>query len=119
MKYDELDAGPEMDRLCVEKVMGWQKEKWDRNGNRSSGVLWSTEEGARHPAAFCPSTNIAHAWEVVERMRQRSLFANVMQRQEVAHCTFEDYDGLEVSRWKAKTAPLAICKAAIKASGEL
>lgn len=61
MTTDSLPAGPELDRLVAEKVMGFGDDDYIPPGRwhvRPNGVDdW-----------FKPSTNIAHAWEVVEKM---------------------------------------------------
>ena len=100
-------GGPEMDRLICETL--WPGAPWFVSSPRSDSVIvWDGEP-------FMPSTNIKDAWEVVNLLRKDRKYANVMQRQEVAHCTFEDFDGLELCRAKADTAPMAICVAALRA----
>lgn len=101
----------ELDRQVAEKVMGWQ---------------WAVEEceypdlnhgRCRKPDGsivlnFTPSTRIVPAWEVVEWLKENGYEP--------------DIDGGEIhDRWRVEccvgpvaiedTAPLAICKAALKA----
>lgn len=66
------------------------------------------------------SSDVGRAWEVVERMRALGHYLNIHQRAEVCWCSVEDYGGQEdeAFRVKAETAPLAICRAAIKAMRE-
>lgn len=74
----DLPAGPKLDRLIAEKVMGWtvtgapslgecRKGQWFwnkmsrvflREGDYGDCEIWS------------PSTNIVHAWVVVEKMQE-------------------------------------------------
>lgn len=61
-----MDAGRELDALVAEKVMGWEV---DRSANR---LIWLfvAPNGKRGDITICPpySTDIAAAWQVVERM---------------------------------------------------
>lgn len=62
-----LPAGPELDALMAEKVMGWKR------GSLAPQIWYERDpEGAyrlhRHSDGWKPSTEIANAWEVVERM---------------------------------------------------
>lgn len=107
----DLPAGPEMDRLIAEKVMGWTLNE---DGNWIDGegeYRYPSPESFAGLSAFGPSTNIAHAWQVVERMR------------EIIRPSIEYVDGLgwradfETSYGWGETAPLAICRAAIAAMG--
>jgi hypothetical protein len=74
--YANMEAGPELDRLIAKEVMGWEpllvsdRDPTPHFWHDPSGV---TVNRRTHPACtddtqFRPSTNIAHAWEVVERM---------------------------------------------------
>jgi hypothetical protein len=88
-------AGPELDALVAEKVMGLPEEIWQDRDQMTS---------------FPYSTDIAAAWAVVEK---------------VGNFTIWQYEG----EWQcflgggiknksyAATAPLAICLAALKATG--
>lgn len=108
MNTDELEAGPQMDALVAEKVMGWsiRGELWkDKRGTirRSKSTFEQYEPSIR----WSPSTDIAAAWEVVEKMPMGmwpSVDGWVVE--------IPDGSGDEV---EAPTAPLAICRAALKA----
>ncbi len=133
MTYDTMPAGPEMD-AAIAKILGTLHDKQVQGTADPEAIFLCNGDHilAGKPYQFpkpeknrkwyyqydywSPSTNIAHAWEIVERMRQRRLYANVMQGDQVAHCMFEDYDGAEISRAKELTAPLAICRAALMAT---
>jgi hypothetical protein len=133
-----MEAGRELDALIAEKVMGWSSQAdglyWDAGNHRTRLVLGSIIAKKRdemglenaHGFVFAPSTNIADAWEVVEKLgRWRGFdFMLVMPNPEQTfHLhTYEagwyeaTNDGPErrvVS--DADTAPLAICLAALKA----
>lgn len=71
-----MPAGPELDRMVAEKVMGWEPwqtaaglKYWmiDKYVKRSASIQ-AEENPPWHYPVFLPSTNIAHAWEVVERI---------------------------------------------------
>ena len=110
MTDHDLQPGPELDRLVAEKVMGWKK--WSTTGDH----LWTAADSrvrSLRPEdawAFNPSTNIAHAWEVVEKLIDKDPNIGI------------DCDGnWACSLWnhvaRADTAPHAICLAALKAVG--
>lgn len=138
-----MEAGRELDALVTEKVMGWQWFKMDTQGlavgidhpwantrslrpDKSNGV-WTLVASLDLPMHFdnrcIPhySTNIAAAWLVVENLNKREW------RVEIAHTVNSGVDvviakweeghfGGEFAEW-AETAPLAICRAALKAVG--
>jgi hypothetical protein len=133
-----MNARRELDALVAEKVMGWAN-------STVGGILhvWTTTEKdgllfCHHPIdQWSPSTDIAAAWEVVEKLKDANLDAGcfdfdlLYQRQEGAgeeggpcwreipegkrwFCQFGDSD------WACAhtpTAPLSICLAALKAVG--
>ena len=68
MDIDSMQAGPEMDRMIAEKVMGWKR--W-----RESKVNWihPTGYGTSNVPNF--STDIAAAWEVFNHVRINWLFS--------------------------------------------
>jgi len=124
-----MKAGRELDALIAEKVMGWSSQAdglyWDAGNHRTRLVLGSIIAKKRdemglenaHGFVFAPSTNIADAWEVVERFVSEGVVFIVKG------------DGLRTGdfnpkwtvladnqpRTDADTAPLAICLAALKA----
>lgn len=109
MNIDEMPAGTEMDRLVAEKVMGWDPSEWHQGQDCRR---WK------------PSNDIAHAWEVVEKMeatmRHFSLFycetrCEWLCRLDKCRCVEED---ARIKAW-GEAAPLAICRAALKAVHEL
>lgn len=112
MNIDDMPAGPEMDRLVAERVMGWEPKPPRWNG------WWYYEDHRPDEDSKCfqPSTNIAHAWEVVDRMKIRG--------DDVCLDFYRSHDQWQVSTnapkgrgscASADTAPLAICRAALKA----
>ena len=119
MDYDNLDAGREMDALIAEKVMG--TPKGDRPGewlNEKGNWLCDTDELPPY------STSISAAWEVVEKLNKHCFH--------IMRFTFGEKEGVALeSVWyratfdysekifvEAPSAPLAICRSALKAVEE-
>ena len=118
-----MKAGRELDTLVAEKVMGWEATAdglyWDARQKRTRLVLGSAIAKKREEMGiengpgfvFAPSTDIAAAWEVVEKADLWSLYGSIGDGPYRACIQFEDREGLMT----ADTAPLAICIAALKA----
>lgn len=106
------DAGRELDALVAEKVMGW---KPCVTQDHPGWVYFDSGAGGGKIApAF--STDIAAAWEVVEKLSPRYAIRILNDATpgpswccEMAHGYGND---IEV---EAETAPLAICRAALEA----
>ena len=99
--HNDLPAGVELDRLVAD-AMGWDAHYLRR--------IYGSENN------FSPSSQIDHAWEVVEALKTKDLFLTIYPRAECTHCEVFNYDGeVVVRRFKAATAPLAISRAALKA----
>lgn len=127
-----MEAGPEMDRAVGELVMGWVLVWYEREDCKAWTYILpkaSPEDhdircyigaeprvgGLRH---WSPSTDIAAAWEVVEKMRAAKWFF---------HCDLDDGPDLvmfyrtvgdygkepDSAAVEAKSMPLAICRAAL------
>lgn len=117
-----MEAGRELDAVVAEKVMGWKKTPVDN-------YPWQMlpPDATELKVKSCPrySTDIAAAWQVVERFRRGS------EQTGVAACVgIEICDGCEpdTTVWiyspmiahvevTEQNAPLAICLAALKAIG--
>jgi len=109
-----LPAGRELDALVAERVMGWHRRK--RNGVEVWVVTTDTfDPPVTYPVeCWNPSTSIAAAWEVVEKqddcLHLKQHGEKGMWEAYFCHNYCEaDYLG------EADTAPLAICRAALKA----
>lgn len=132
MNYDEMPAGREMDALIAEKVMGWTTYEEYVHGPLMHGGGMMTlyrGDGAQFKKdntthtwsvdCFCPSTDIAAAWEVVEKLADE-VYVEYGHRPSIqSHgnvgwlVRFRFHRGT----W-ADTVPLAICRAALKVVGE-
>ncbi len=120
MDIDKLEASPELDALVAEKVMGWKLGKlfpssesqyWIDSGGEPT--LYRTLNCKdREITIFQPSLDIACAWEVVEKLEM------IVGPGGEGWQAMEQYD-LDAPGFHATapSAPLAICRAALKAVG--
>lgn len=113
MKLLEMEAGREMDALVAEKVMGWTVKKegystwvvitdtyWTRPLVGGEGGSWGN---------WTPSTDIAAALPVLEKWTDAEI--------EKAGGNYRvTLIGAPIVTADAKTLPLAICRAALKAA---
>ena len=128
MNTDDLPAGRELDALVAEKVMGWQDARaffpWPESGVMLDNyAMMPPHGGAIRDIAHVPcySTDIAAAWEVVEKLWDEDF-----------HVQFQLVHQVTAGKWRvefptrkvphhnyvfahADTASLAICRAALKA----
>ena len=124
MNILDMPAGPELDRLVAEKVMGWHLAPHPRPTPKVL-MCWfnSADEPITPEHGINFSGNIAHAWEVVEKMGARiglqgpgsyDIGEEYMRFDSWA-CAFTLTSGLNSPMAFAETAPLAICRAALAA----
>ena len=133
----DLPAGPELDALVAEKVMGWEPLRGKVAGAHGEGVpedrqhlkcVWDLN-GKRMACAECGtlphfSTSIGDAWEVVEKVKEwrfsrRHRFMLALQ-DEVSKTLNEYGVGVRVA-WEGiflLITPYAICLAALRAVGD-
>jgi hypothetical protein len=121
MNYNNIPAGPEMDNLIAERVMGWKPEGggWFvthivngfhghrfTNGNPSD----YGEDG------FYPSSSIAHAMEAVAAMRShKNNWFTLSWYGDCDEWHAGQGDGTMAWPGIGATAPLAICRALLMA----
>lgn len=124
MDYDTMPAGPELDRMVAERVMGWRPYTAAGTFLDELGGIHNTHPSAHGGLAFHPSEKIAHAWEVVEQMIAKRVHLDIISIDDGWMAGdggkgYADEDGcvsLDLrNHAKAETAPLAICRAALKA----
>lgn len=120
----DLSPGRELDAAVASRVMGWLDVKFQPIANAFGEKV--LDEFAGHPPqdllknAIVPkySTDIRFAWEVLEKLKSFSLFAALISAKGQPWVCKVNKDTLFVEE-RADAAPLAICKAALKAvSGE-
>lgn len=137
---DAGGAGREMDAAVAERVMGWRLIDRVAAGWGNGPPVWDTGADPDDPASsptfqcFEPSTDVEHAWMVVEAMRAKGWhpLVNWLGRDRKCwHCYFEHESSpllivdTEGNRWNddeirgahayADTMPLAVCRAALSA----
>jgi len=134
MTRDEIlamEPGRELDVLVAEEVMGFDvvedPESAICGGSRVSGGLWVIIErdyhewGHKVDQSEPYSTDIAAAWEVVEKMDERKRWVHI--RSSMDQNLKERGWAVDMGRWWnrtrlgvwARTVPEAICKAALLA----
>jgi hypothetical protein len=109
MKDTELVAGRELDALVAERVMGWVQEEPQPHPVNSFAIYFGG------PPPY--STDIAAAWQVVERMREQEYSIALDSDTWLKHPYAVHFIGGNSGcvSCTADTAPLAICRAALKA----
>lgn len=130
-----MKPGRDLDRLIAEKVMGWHRKTYaqEQPGNKyvendhrltfhwydsnNKEVFLAKESdcidcGTDFPA-FSPSTHIAHAWPVVEKLN----FPFTISKNFVGYkVDLFPSPGIKIEM-AAETAPHTLCLAALKAVG--
>ncbi|WP_299831384.1 hypothetical protein [uncultured Metabacillus sp.] len=100
----------EIDYLIATKVMGWED-----NGTPFYGV---DGERVASKEYFNPSDNIQDAWKVVEKLRKQMIMIDVTTSESCYYATVRHQGKGIISRGvKSETAPLTICKTALKVHG--
>lgn len=126
MDYDELKAGPDLDKLVAERVMGWHLV--DINTGDVPYWVWfdSNSHLQTEAVLWKPSEWISCAWQVVEKWIKdfdipgHDPFILMCNPKGLWECSFNvewTWEGPEMldTIVRADTAPLAICRAALKA----
>ena len=133
----QMEAGPELDALVAERVMGW---KWDETRCRVCGWPLDTDGKYCRPdnCSMRPppkrrsdshahySSDIAAAWKVFENDHEHSAWIQRMsQTTGPSDCSLKmkdalhrmDYYHVKIGKYGpwvvARTAPLAICRAVL------
>lgn len=126
----EAVAGRELDAMVAERVMGWRLSNYEAEAAAASdadyadaaindGWEWEGRATRREAWQWRPSTDIADAWEVVEKMA-----ADQPEWPHHGHYVCL-HNSTGLGKWEcrvgsfaeahADTAPLAICRAALAA----
>lgn len=111
-----MQAGPELDALVAEKVMGWKLHKEGRAWKWWDIPLISPhhEQYDGHDDQPPYSTDPAAAWEVVEKMRERwSVYVNALDDPRECGCvvgkTWREPEAAAIG----PTMPVAVCRCAV------
>ena len=126
MNFDNLEAGIKTDILIAENVMGWKVEE---DHVFLGGYYFSKEAGKKYAISiFRPSTDLVTAMEVAEKMPPPFSLRRSYERKwgegplgwrvnwcNTEHCPCHEGEGCPQGNdvW-AETAPLAICRGALK-----
>jgi len=115
-KIRNMKPGRELDALVAEKVMGWTYGHPCPEG--MDCLHWADEKGKVRdykPPQY--STDIAAAWEVVEKMSEQWPQYQLAKIED-GWSVMWGFDGYGWPEATGKTAPEAICKAALLAVTE-
>lgn len=109
----ELAAGPDLDALIAGRVMGWSRRE-DYYYTGPPGPKAFTHVGQCSVQDFRPSTDMAMAWRVVEKLAARQLY--LILSTTPAGSVGVTFARAHVSQGGAvaASAPLAICQAALQ-----
>lgn len=122
---DKLEAGRDMDALVAHKIMGYYVDRWSPDFSeidywyRTEPQPWySGSHNEQTKIVPHYSTDIAAAWQVVERLWSKHLYYFYLSYYEsINWVRIVGTAPAEVWHGNAETAPLAICRAALKAVG--
>lgn len=117
----QLSNGREIDILIAEQVMGWQLEIDEAKLNRLNKYFsrdegrnwWRKPEGGWYSDPPSYSSDIAAAWQVVNRMNSRGQALFLLQSNEENRVAFGDPGALDPHYVSEKSMTAAICKAAL------
>lgn len=112
-----MEAGRELDALVAEKVMGFTVTDWPTGKELPlAGAMAFLSESQKDRIPHY-STNIAAAWQVVEKLDLSVIRLNNGRWSAGEAYAFENSYAEFRTTTHADTAPLAICLAALKAKG--
>ena len=116
IRINEDQSGMNIDREIAEKVMGWKTINEFINIPSECWVAsyYYREKLIEDATTWSPSTDIEQAFEVVEKMRERSYLFSLWNRG-IYYCSFWSESGCELVRTSDKTPAMAICKATLAA----
>lgn len=114
-----MTPGLELDALVAEKVMGWGRPRpeWVASTPDSPWVNPKDGLGYRPSEIALYSTDIAAAWEVVEKWKDGVQIFKAGDHYTCALTVKRVPNHFQVISESAPTAPHAICLAALKAVG--
>ncbi len=118
-----MNAGPEMDALVATQVMGWTRDSWVEEDGWYAGVRvhgpWKRDGVTATTHNWKPSENIAHAWEVVEKMRATNPQRYVSINNSIFDPGWIVWIDSKDNTARHESLPLAICRAALQATTPL
>ncbi len=123
MGWTNLDAYPGTEDDLGDEYDEWvDAQPYPQFVNEVDGIqVWRTAD-IREGAAWSPSTNVAHAWEVVERMVALGYECAIVQRLDQGLRVEFDKRNPNIGETtylhgeSASTFPMSVCLAALKAT---
>lgn len=117
MKIQDMPAGPEMDRLVAEKVMGWRLSNRNRWCSIDGMTIFSSDDEV--VATPCFSVYLMESWQALEIAARMSGAFSIRDWGDQFIVGFGKHDafGVPLVIASAETIPLAICRAALIAVG--
>ena len=115
------------DVLVAEQVMGWQVETDEPKLRRLQGYFsrdnerrwWRAPQGGWHLDPPSYSTELGVAWQIIAMMNSRGLFLSLSQSSEDYKAAFHEPRAVNYDYVSEKSFPLAICKAALRATAQI
>ena len=123
MKIDEMPAGREMDALIAEKVMGWRVHLrntawWVLAGLENESSCGPIKAMTCGSDRWSPSTDIVAAWKVLMKLQAMGYKWTLGSSRAKTIAILMRHDNKDgIISADTDTAPLAICRAALKALG--
>ena len=112
MTIDELEG----EELAADVAVAQGLKYW-KDFEVTPVAWWAKADGT----AFCtvakyrPDRDIAQAWELVEEMRSTDWIISLHSGRECWRATFRKRQSMDYDRVSGDTAPIAICRAFLKA----
>lgn len=130
-----MKPGRDLDELIAEKVMGWKRISyeqlypsqvgrkefsmyWYDSNNKETRLAEDCNDYYQPEEAWSPSTDIASAWQVIERIKSTAGDRVTFRLEYIDSVWSYGYENLNTDIFdciEADTAPLAICLLALKA----
>jgi hypothetical protein len=123
-----IKPGPELDRMVAERVMGWTWgsitlpagfdafDNWTEQHDIEGPI---TKPGSPFPRSYwSPSRDIAHAWEVVERVTRVCSDKNPWTGMPIATVFANLFQNRDMWAETASDVAFLICRFALMAVGE-
>ena len=110
-EIDAMQAGPEMDRMVAEKVMGWRPPDCDHGPGRMCGLCWPSDPLPRYSTDLNAAVEACGARPFTLRRGRARYWARV-QYGDQPH-----YESrlVRTRSASAETSALALCRALLKA----
>jgi len=124
MRIEDMPAGPTMDEMVADVVMGWHAvtvapgmSVWaDADGEHVGYWVFDRPRRSMH-SVWAPSQDIAAAWQVVEELRYRFQWGMHTWIDGLQYVDLIDPASNDSWANADDSMPLAICRVALRACG--